>query len=281
MRTHSAILICCSGLGLLLPSGTGAQQPSETERPSIGVALSGGSALGLAHIGVLRYFEEHHIPVDKIGGTSMGGLIGGLYATGMDSSQISAIVESADWNALLSPSLRFADQPIADKQRWNRTFGDLMLRFGKGFSLQPGLNPGESLSLLLSRSTMAYSGVTNSDQLPIPFRCVATDLVSGESVVFSKGSLPIAMRAIMSLPGVFTPVKLDRMVLVDSGVLENTPVDAVRDMGAKVVIAVALKTPKAKPDQFKSLTDVMQQTISLLIAKTSSVHWQRRIWLSR
>ena len=92
MRTHSAILICCSGLGLLLPSGTGAQQPSETERPSIGVALSGGSALGLAHIGVLRYFEEHHIPVDKIGGTSMGGLIGGLYATGMDSSQISAIV---------------------------------------------------------------------------------------------------------------------------------------------------------------------------------------------
>jgi len=135
--------------------------------------------------------------------------------------------------------------------------------------------------LLLSRSTMAYSGVTNSDQLPIPFRCVATDLVSGESVVFSKGSLPIAMRAIMSLPGVFTPVKLDRMVLVDSGVLENTPVDAVRDMGAKVVIAVALKTPKAKPDQFKSLTDVMQQTISLLIAKTSSVHWQRRIWLSR
>jgi NTE family protein len=267
MRTHSAILICCSGLGLLLPSGTGAQQPSETERPSIGVALSGGSALGLAHIGVLRYFEEHHIPVDKIGGTSMGGLIGGLYATGMDSSQISAIVESADWNALLSPSLRFADQPIADKQRWNRTFGDLMLRFGKGFSLPSGLNPGESLSLLLSRSTMAYSSVTDFDQLPIPFRCIATDLVSGDSVVFSKGSLPIAMRATMSLPGVFTPVKLDRMVLVDGGVLENIPVDAVRDMGAKMVIAVAFETPKVKSDQFKSLPDVMRQTISLVIAK--------------
>ena len=267
MRTHCVIMACCSTLGLLLHSGIAAQQRPEVDRPTVGLALSGGSALGLAHIGVLRYFEEHHIPVDKIGGTSMGGLIGGLYATGLDSSQIKATVESADWNALLSPSPPFADQPVADKQRWNRTFGDFTLRFGKGFSLPSGLNPGESLSLLLSRSTMAYSGVTDFDQLPIPFRCVATDLVSGDSVVFSKGSLPTAMRATMSLPGVFTPVKLDRMVLVDGGVLENIPVDAVRDMGAKVVIAVAFETPKVKPDQFKSLSDVMGQTISLVVAK--------------
>jgi NTE family protein len=252
---------------LLLSVAAAAQQQTETERPSIGVALSGGSALGLAHIGVLRYLEEHHIPVDKIGGTSMGGLIGGLYAAGMDSSQIRATVESADWNALLNPSPPFADQPIADKQRWNRTFGDLTLRFGKGFSLPSGLNPGESLSLLLSRSTMAYSDVSDFDQLPTPFRCVATDLVSGNSVVFGKGSLPIAMRATMSLPGVFTPVKLDGMVLVDGGVLENIPVDAVRDMGAKTVIAVAFENPKVKPEQFKSLSDVMRQTISLVIAK--------------
>jgi NTE family protein len=259
--------VCCSGLGLLFPSGIGAQQHTETERPSIGVALSGGSALGLAHIGVLRYFEEHHIPVDKIGGTSMGGLIGGLYATGMDSSQIRSTVENANWNALLDPSPPFADQPIADKQKWNRTFGDLTLRFGKGFQLPIGLNPGESLSLLLSRTTMAYSGVSDFDQLPIPFRCVATDLVSGDSVVFSKGSLPVAMRATMSLPGVFTPVKLDRMVLVDGGVLDNIPVDEVRNMGAKIVIAVAFENPKAKPDQFKSIPDVMRQTISLVVAK--------------
>jgi NTE family protein len=225
----------------------------------------------LAHIGVLRYFEEHHIPVDKIGGTSMGGLIGGLYATGMDSLQIRAIVESADWNSLLDPNLQFADQPIANKQRWNRTFGDFTLRFGKGFSLPSGLNPGESLSLLLSRSTMAYSSVTDFDQLPIPFRCVATDLVSGDSVVFGNGSLPVAMRATMSLPGVFTPVKLDRMVLVDGGVLENIPVDVVRSMGARVVIAVAFETPKAKPDQFKSLSDVMRQTISLVITKNEQL----------
>jgi NTE family protein len=233
----------------------------------VGLALSGGSALGLAHIGVLRYFEEHHIPVDKIGGTSMGGLIGGLYATGMDLAQIRATVERANWDALLNPSPPFVDQPIANKQKWNRTFGDMTLRFGKGFSLPSGLNPGEALSLLLSRSTMAYAGITDFDQLPTPFRCVATDLVSGNSVVFGKGSLPVAMRATMSLPGVFTPVKLNRMVLVDGGVLENIPVDAVRDMGAQTVIAVAFESPEVKPDQFKSLSDVMRQTISLVIAK--------------
>jgi NTE family protein len=267
MQRFMTIPLYCIGVWLLLSAAVAAQEQIATERSSIGVALSGGSALGLAHIGVLRYFEEHRIPVDKIAGTSMGGLIGGLYATGMDSSQIRATVESADWNALLSPNLRFADQPIADKQKWNRTFGDLTLRFGRGFSLPSGLNPGESLSLLLSRSTMAYASVTDFDQLPIPFRCVATDLVSGESVVFGKGSLPIAMRATMSLPGVFTPVKLDRMVLVDGGVLDNIPVDAVREMGAKIVIAVAFETPKVKPDQFKSLSDVMGQTISLVVEK--------------
>jgi NTE family protein len=197
----------------------------------------------------------------------MGGLVGGLYATGMDSSQIEALARQANWDALLNPSPPFADQPIVDKQKWNRTFGSLTLRFGKRFSLPTGLNPGENLSLFLSRSTLGYSEVSDFDQLPTPFRCVATDLVSGESVVLSRGSLPIAMRATMSLPGIFTPVKLDNMVLVDGGVLENIPVDAVRGMGADLVIAVALETNRPNPSQIKSLSDVMRQTISLAITK--------------
>jgi NTE family protein len=267
MMRFVTIPICCIGVCLLLSASVFAQELTETERPSIGIALSGGSALGLAHIGVLRYFEEHHIPVDKVGGTSMGGLIGGLYATGMDSSQIRDVVASADWNSLLNPSPPFANQPIADKQKWNRTFGDFTMRFGKHFSLPTGLNPGDALSLLLSRLTMEYASVSDFDQLPTPFRCVATDLVSGEAVTFSKGSLPIAMRSTMSLPGVFTPVKRDGMVLVDGGVLDNIPVDAVRAMGAKTVIAVAFQNPEVKPDQFKSLSDVMAKTVSLLIEK--------------
>ena len=265
MRLGYRILAC--GIGLLLPGTSVPQERSDTERPSIGVALSGGAALGLAHIGVLRYFEEHHIPVDKMGGTSMGGLVGGLYAAGMDASQIEALAERADWNALLNPNPPFVDQPVVDKQKWNRTFGSLTLRFGKRFALPAGLNPGESLSLFLSRSTLGYSDVSDFDQLPTPFRCVATDLVSGDSVVLSKGSLPTAMRATMSLPGIFTPVKLGEMVLVDGGVLENIPVDAVRDMGAKVVIAIALETNRPNPDRIRSLSDVMRQTISLAIAK--------------
>jgi NTE family protein len=252
--------------GLLSPTGALAQERREGDRPSIGIALSGGAALGLAHIGVLRYFEEQHIPVDKVGGTSMGGLVGGLYAVGMNANQIETLARDADWNALLNPNPPFTDQPIVDKQKWNRTFGSLTLRFGKRFALPTGLNPGENLSLFLSRSTLGYSEVSDFDELPIPFRCVATDLVSGESVVLSKGSLPIAMRATMSLPGIFTPVKQEDMILVDGGVLENIPVDAVRNMGADLVIAVALKTSRPSPDQIKSLPDVMRQTIALAIA---------------
>lgn len=269
MRLCRSIRACVIGMELLLPMTIVAQQGPGAIRPSIGVALSGGSALGLAHIGVIRYFEEHHIPIDKIGGTSMGGLIGGLYAAGMDSTQIRAVVEDADWNALLNPSPPFTDEPIVDKQKWNRTFGDLTLRFGKRFALPSGLNPGESLSLLLSRSTMGYAHISDFDQLPTPFRCVATDLVSGNSVVLSKGSLPVAMRATMALPGIFTPVKWENMILVDGGVLQNVPVEAVRDMGAGTVIAIALETPEAKAEQFKSLSDVMRQTIALAVGKNA------------
>jgi NTE family protein len=233
----------------------------------VGIALSGGSALGLAHIGVFRYFEEHHIPIDDIAGTSMGGLVGGLYAAGMDSSQITEIVEQADFGVLLSPSQRFIDQPVVDKQRWNRAYGSFTLRFRKGFSLPAGLNPGESLSLLLSRTTLAYSSVTNFDELPTPFRCVATDLISGNAIVLGRGSLAQAMRATMSLPAVFTPVKRDGMVLVDGGIVENIPVEVVRQMGAQTVIAVALKTPKANPDRLKSLLDILHESVNVAIAQ--------------
>lgn len=267
MQLRYKILACGIAIGLLSPADAVGQLHRDADRPSIGVALSGGAALGLAHIGVLRYFEERRIPVDKVGGTSMGGLVGGLYAVGMDSGQIESLAQKADWNALLNPSPPFADQPVVDKQKWNRTFGSLTLRFGKRFALPTGLNPGESLSLFLSRSTLGYSDVSDFDQLPTPFRCVATDLVSGDSVVLSKGSLPTAMRATMSLPGIFTPVKTGSMVLVDGGVLQNIPVEAVRGMGAKVVIAVALEVDRPKPDQIKSLSDVMRQTIALAIAK--------------
>ena len=115
MRIQSLFLVCCFVAELLLPATALTDASHRVQRPQVGIALSGGSALGLAHIGVIRYFEEHHIPIDKIGGTSMGGLVGGLYAAGMDSSQITAVVEQADWKALLNPSTPFADQPIVEQ----------------------------------------------------------------------------------------------------------------------------------------------------------------------
>jgi NTE family protein len=241
-----------------------AQHPAASR---VGVALSGGGALGLAHIGVLRYFEEHHIPIDAIAGTSMGGLVGGLYATGKDCSQLTAIVEHANWDVLLNPSPRFIDQPVVDKQSWNRTFGDLTLQFGKGFSLPMGLNSGEALSLLLSRETLTYSNVTSFDDLPIPFRCVATDLITGKAVVLQRGSLPQAMRATMSIPGIFTPVILNGMVLVDGGIVQTVPVEVAREMGAQKVIAVAFTTPQIKPAQMKSLPDIARQTAAVSVAQ--------------
>jgi len=233
-------------------------------RPArVGVALSGGGALGLAHIGVIRYFEEHHIPIDDIAGTSMGGLVGGLYAVGMDSQQMTRLAEHADWDALLNPNPRFIDQPVVDKQQWNRTFGNLTLRFGKGLSLPAGLNSGESLALLLSRNTLAYSEVTDFDKLPTPFRCVATDLISKNEVVLGHGSLALAMRATMSIPAIFTPVRMDGMVLVDGGIVDTIPVAVVRGMGAQKVIAVAFRSPTPKPEQLKSLPDILLQVTSV------------------
>jgi NTE family protein len=250
------IFLLC-GLPALLGAQTGPQEPVR-----VGLALSGGGAMGLAHIGVLRYFEQHHIPIADLAGTSIGGLIGGLYSTGMDSGQLTTIVENADWDALLNPLPKFIDQPVVDKQDWNRTFGSLTLQFGEGFSLPEGLNSGEALSLLLSRQTLAYSDVRNFDDLPTPFRCVATDLITGQVVILQRGSLPQAMRATMSIPGVFTPVRLDGMVLVDGGFVQMVPVETVRSMGAQKVVAVALPNTPVKPEQIKSLPDVLRQTVS-------------------
>lgn len=238
-------------------------QVQASGRPRVGVALSGGGALGLAHIGVLRYFEEHHIPVDDVAGTSMGGLVGGLYSTGMDSQQITALVHQIDFDSLLSPNPKFTDQPIVEKQKWNRTFGDLTFRFGKKFSLPSGLNSGESISLLLSRATLAYSNLHDFDELPTPFRCVATDLISGKAVVLHDGSLALAMRATMSIPGYFTPVKLDGMVLVDGGIVQLVPVEVARSMGAQKVIAVAFKMPETTADELTTLPDILLRTAAI------------------
>ncbi|HYX52495.1 MAG TPA: patatin-like phospholipase family protein, partial [Candidatus Limnocylindrales bacterium] len=236
-------------------------------RPRIGIALGGGAALGLAHIGVLKYFEEHHIPIDDIAGTSMGGLVGGFYATGISATDLQEIALDAPWDDLLSPNYRFFDEPIVEKQEWNRQPGWLTLRLGSRLNLPAGINSGQRLALLLSRNTEPYSNLMTFDELPTPFRCVATDLVSGSPVVLDHGSLPKALRSTMAIPGIFTPVAWEGKVLVDGGVTNNLPSNVVRGMGADKVIAVLVQVPSPNAKQFTSLAAVLRQTVSVGIVQ--------------
>jgi NTE family protein len=244
-----------------------ADSTAQTPRPraKIGIALEGGGALGLAHIGVLQWFEEHHIPVDYVAGTSMGGLVGGLYATGKSPKELEEIVAQQNWDIIIGGKTPYEDLSYRRKEdsRDYPTFIQLGLK--KGLSLPAGLNAGHQISLLIDRETLPYVNLKSFDDLPIPYRCVATDLVSGKEVVFGDGSLPQAMRATMSIPGLFNPVRIDNKVLVDGGLVGNLPTDVVRKMGAEVVIAIHLEIAPAKPDEIQSLFSVLGRSVDVIV----------------
>lgn len=258
------IVRCLAILSLVIPSSLHSQQAS-SPRKRVGIALSGGGALGLAHIGVLKYLDEHHIPVDAIAGTSMGGLIGGLYATGHDAGEIQDIARQAKWSDLFRATPKFDDRPVAEKQQWNRITGEYTFRFGKGLALPAGINPGQQLALLLSRETLGYSEISTFDDLPIPFRCVATDLVSGEGFILNQGSLPKALRATMAIPAIFTPVEWDDHVLIDGGITNNLPTDVVRGMNSDVVIAVSVQGEPIPRAQLNTLTNILRQSANIAV----------------
>ncbi len=252
--------------GVLIPLIVLTLQGQETDQPHrrrIGLALSGGGARGLAHIGVLRFLEEHRIPIDRIAGTSMGGLVAGLHATGQSSADLEKIARNASWSDLLRSAPSYEDRPVAEKQEWNRISGQWTLRFGKRLSFPAGINSGQQLALLLSRETIAYSDVHSFDDLPIPFRCVATDLLSGDAFVLREGSLPKALRATLALPVVFTPVEWNGRVLIDGGLVNNLPTDVVREMGADFVIAITLQTPSIERAQLNTLTNILRQSVNI------------------
>lgn len=228
-------------LGTAALAGTVAGQPVDGGRPKIGVALAGGGAKGCAHIGVLQIFEEMGIPVDYVAGTSMGSVIGGLYAVGYSADALDELVRSIDWATAMRDRPSRADLSFRRKQESLRYPFDLELGFKDGKLRWPrGLSPGQNLFLLLRNYTLPVAGVDDFDQLPIPFRAIAADLNTGERVVLRRGDLPRAIRASMAIPGYFTPVELDGRTLVDGGVVDNLPIDEVRAMGADIVIAITL-----------------------------------------
>jgi len=252
------------------PSSLAQGEPGTAAKPrlKIGVALEGGGALGLAHIGVLRWFEEQHVPVDFIAGTSMGGLVGGFYATGLSPEEMKNLIERLDWDEILRDHTPYEDLSFLRKQDQRAYPNSLVLGLRKGLYLPAGLNAGHQIGLLIDRETLPYFALPSFDALPVPFRCVATDLVSAKQFVFRDGSLAEALRATMSIPGAFTPVQDGQHVYVDGGLVNNLPTDVVRQMGADIVIAVHLETQPAEAKDIQSLLSVLEQSVRVVVSES-------------
>ena len=259
------LLACLATPSWARPAGA-APSPARPPRPRLGLALGGGSARGLAHIGVLQWLEDHRVPVDVIAGTSAGALVGGGYATGMSPAVLRALMRSADWDAMLQADSPFAHKLFRRKQ--DRRAFPTQLEFGlrHGFRLPGGLNPGQQVMLLLDRMALPYGDLDSFDDLPTPFRCVATDLRTADSVVLGAGPLATALRATMALPGVFTPVEYGGWLLVDGGTLNNVPGDVTRAMGADVVVAVNLGPVRTSAQADQSLLKHFGRTIDTMMA---------------
>jgi NTE family protein len=249
------------------PVSPGAK-PIPKTRPTIGVALEGGGALGEAHVGVLKWFEDHHIPIDYLAGTSMGGLVGGLYATGKTADQLEEILKTSDWTLLLGGETPYQDLTFRRKEDARDIPNSIQVGLKNGVSLPPGLNSGQAVTLLIDRAALPYSTVQSFDELPIPFRCVSTEIVSGKAYVFRDGSLSDAMRATISIPGVFAPVRRDNQIFVDGGLVDNLPTDVVRKMGADIVIAVHLQIAPASAKEIQSAFGILGRSVELVIAET-------------
>lgn len=252
MKTFWILFLC-------LIVGANAQQQ---RRPKVGLVLSGGGALGFAHIGALKVIDSIGIPIDYLAGTSFGGLMGGLYSVGYRTDSLLKIVNDVDWGEIFNDMPERSVLPYFEKKYSGRYYLSLPI---KDYLPTPpgGAIAGQKISLLFSRLTEHYAGVTDLDSLPIPFRCVGVDLVTGNEVVINKGPLARAMRATMSIPTAFTPVPYGDSLLSDGGLLNNYPVDVLKAMGADIVIGVDVSGFKFSPEEASELFKVLDRAASI------------------
>ncbi len=241
-------------------AGAAVQEPGALERPRVGLVLSGGGARGLAHVGVIEVLEELRVPVDVITGTSMGAIVGGLYASGLPADSIRLLVSSVDWEQILTDAPPRSALDFAHRARQRRDTVEIEVGLTRaGLELPQGLISGQELGLLLRRITLPVATVDEFARLPIPFAAVATDIVTFEEVVLDTGDLVGSMRASMAIPVAIAPVEIDGRLLVDGGLVDNLPVDLARRMGADVVIAVDVTPPLLGRDEMAGLVGVTQQ----------------------
>ncbi|MBV8308345.1 MAG: patatin-like phospholipase family protein, partial [Gammaproteobacteria bacterium] len=273
LRALCLFLAAC----LASPAGTEAQSAAAPltphdihQRPRVGLVLSGGGARGAAHIGVLKVLEQMRVPVDAIAGTSMGAVVGGLYASCLSARDIEKIMTSINWQDA------FRDRPPREDLDLRRKEEDETFLVKYHFGLRDGhlvvpkgLIQGQKLTETLRRLTLPVARIGNFDELPTPFRAVATDLESGDSVVMGSGDLTSAMRASLSAPGVFAPVEREGRLLVDGGIADNIPVDIVRAMGVDVLIVVDVGGTLLPRKQLTSAPVISNQMLAILINRNS------------
>jgi len=244
--------------------------PNATHRPRVCLVLSGGGARGMAHIGVLEALEDLKIPIDCIAGTSMGAVVGGLYASGMSAHEIEKTMRSVDWQEAFRDAPPRRDLAFRRKQDDANFLVRLPLGLKHGQLLLPkGFIQGQKLQETLRQLTLAFSNTTNFDLLPTPFRAVTTDLETGAAVVLDKGDLAIAMRASISAPGVFAPVDYEGRLLVDGGLAENLPIDVARAMHADVLIVSDVTFPLQSRAKLDTALTISNQMLAILVRKDS------------
>lgn len=238
---------------------------TKPHRPRIGLVLSGGGARGLAHVGVLKVLERERIPVDVIAGTSMGAIVGGLYASGMSAQEVEAEVRKLDWDNVFASRV---DRRELSQRRKEQDFEvSPLIEVGigaDGLKAPIGSVSSRGLESHLRRLTLSARHIKSFDDLPTPFRAVATDMETGQAVTLQDGDLATALRSSMSVPGLFAPVEVKGHILGDGGLVNNTPVDVARQLGAERLIVVNIGTPLAKRETLSSLTGVTAQMINIL-----------------
>lgn len=246
------LMLCCT-----LPTNA---QDSILRRPKIGLVLSGGGAKGFAHIGVLKVLEELGIPIDFIGGTSMGSIVGGLYAIGYSAKQLDSITRNTEWDELLTDRIARRNLSLIEKDEYVKFIVKFPIK-EKRIALPSGMVAGENISRLFSRLCSSVAGDTDFTKFKIPFLCIATNIEKGEAVILTHGSLPQAMRASMAIPTIFTPEKINDEILLDGGLTNNFPAEEVKNMGADILIGVDVGYQSQKDIELNSMVKIMEQSI--------------------
>ncbi|MDJ0906503.1 MAG: patatin-like phospholipase family protein [Woeseiaceae bacterium] len=265
MHQHSILSGACRFLAVVCLLATAA---ANAERPKIGLVLGGGGARGAAHIGVLQELERQRVPIDAIAGTSMGAIVGGLYAIGKTPEELEELVTTLDWVA----SMR--DTPSREHLSFRRKLDDehypITAELGvsrQGVELPMGAVEGQRLSLLLRELTIDVSHIDDFDDLPIPFRAIATNVETGDAHVLREGDLAQAIRASMSVPAVFAPAEIDGHLFVDGGIASNLPIDVMRSMDVDIIIAVDVEFPLYPADELDSAVRITEQMITILMRR--------------